>query len=109
MPPDTILPSRLRRSLTHVGHGINVARRRRKLTGQMMAERIGVTRQTYQRVERGDPSVAIGTYLMALFVLGLDTEGLERSADPQADATGTALDIAELPKRVTPKRTPQPK
>jgi sulfate adenylyltransferase subunit 2 len=29
----------------------------------MMAERIGVGRQTYRRVERGDPSVATGTYL----------------------------------------------
>ena len=109
MASGSVLPTRVRRSLAQVGRGVNIARRRRKLTGQMMAERIGVTRQTYQRIERGDPSVAIGTYLMALFVLGLDTEGIERSTDPQADATGTALDIAELPKRVNPKRTPQPK
>lgn len=109
MPSVNVLPSKLRRSLVQVGRGINVARRRRRLTGQMMAERIGVTRQTYRRVELGDPTVAIGTYLMALFVLGLDVEGLERSADPLADATGSALEIAELPRKVTPKRTPQPK
>jgi len=104
-----ILPSRVRRSLVAVGRGVNIARRRRKLTAAMMAERIGVTRQTFRRVEQGDPTVAMGTYLMALFVLGLDWGGLELSADPQADDTGTALEIADLPKKVRPKRTPQPK
>ena len=95
--------------MTELGRGINVARRRRRLTAAMMAERIGVGRQTYRRVERGDPTVAMGTYLMALFVLGLEWASLERSVDPQADATGTALDIADLPTKVRPKRTPQPK
>jgi len=92
-----------------VGRGINVARRRRRLTAQMMAERIGVSRQTYRRVEQGDPTVAIGTYLMALFVLGLDAEALERSTDPHGDSAGAMLEIAELPKKVVPRRTPQPK
>ena len=95
--------------MTELGRGINIARRRRTLTAAMMAERIGVGRQTYRRVERGDPTVAMGTYLMALFVLGLEWGSLERSVDPQADATGTALDVAALPKKVRPRRTPQPK
>ena len=104
-----ILPQGLRRSLAQLGQGINIARRRRKLTAAMMAERIGVTRQTYQRIEAGEPTVAMGTYLMAMFVLGLAWDSLERSADPHADETGTALDIADLPMKVRPKRTPQPK
>lgn len=92
-----------------LGRGISVARRRRRLTAGMMAERIGVGRETYRRVEGGDPTVAMGTYLMALFVLGLDWSVLERVADPQADAAGADLALADLPKRVRPKRTPQPK
>ncbi len=95
--------------MVQLGRGINVARRRRKLTAAMMAERIGVGRQTYSRVEAGDPTVAMGTYLMAMFVLGLEWGSLERSADPKADETGTTLGIAQLPKKVRPKRTPQPK
>lgn len=106
--PD-VLPARLRLSLRQFGKGISIARRRRKLTAAMMAERIGVGRQTYRRVEQGDPTVAMGTYIMALFVLGLEWSALERSADPQSDETGTALDIADLPKKVRPKRTPRPK
>ena len=79
------------------------------LTETMIAERVGVGRQTYRRVEQGDPAVAMGTYLMVMFVLGLGWECLEHSVDPQADEIGTALDIADLPKRVRPKQTPQPK
>ncbi len=109
MASDDVLPNRLRRSLITLGNGLNIARRRRKLTLASMAERTGVTRQTYGRVEKGDPTVAIGTYVMAMFVLGLDAGALEKAADPQADETGTTLHIAELPKRVRAKQTPQPK
>lgn len=109
MPTSDVLPSRVRRSLVQLGRGINIARRRRKLTAEMVAERIGVGRQTYRRVEHGDPTVAMGTYLMALFVLGLEWAGFERTVDPQADETGTSLAIADLPRTVRPKRHPQPK
>jgi DNA-binding XRE family transcriptional regulator len=37
----------------------------------MMAERVGVSKGTYLRVEKGDPTVSLGAYAMALFVLGL--------------------------------------
>lgn len=104
-----ILPTRVRRSMIELGHGINIARRRRKLTAAMMAERIGVGRQTYRRLEQGDPTVAMGTVLMALFVLGLEWDGLERNVSPQSDETGTALELATLPKKIRPKRTPQAK
>lgn len=95
--------------MIELGRGLNIARRRRKLTSAMMAERIGVSRQTYRRLEQGDPTVAMGTVLMAFFVLGLEWDSLERSASPQSDDTGTALELATLPKTVRPKRTPQVK
>jgi hypothetical protein len=59
-------------------------------------------------VEQGDPRVAVGTYMMALFVLGLGTPIGEVLA-PQSDEIGTLLDAENLPKRVRPKRDPQPK
>jgi transcriptional regulator with XRE-family HTH domain len=92
-----------------LGRGLNVARRRRGLTAAMVAERAGVGLQTYRRVERGDPTVAMGTYLMAMFVLGLPWGGLEEGVDPLADEVGVALSIETLPKRVRPRKTPQPK
>lgn len=102
------LPGPVRRALAKFGADISVGRRRRGITTAMMAERLGVARSTYDRVEHGDSRVAIGTYMMALFVLGLGTPVAEL-ADPRADETGTLLETARLPKRVRPKRDPQPK
>ncbi len=67
-----IMPARLRRSLAKLGADIALARRKRSLTTIMMAERLGVAKTTYFKIERGDPSVAMGAYAMALFVLGFD-------------------------------------
>ena len=52
------------------GHDLAVARRKRHLTVGMMAERTGLAKSTYARIEKGDPAVAMGAYAMALFVLG---------------------------------------
>jgi len=109
MPSRDVLPLRVKRSLVLAGRGLNVARRRRRITAASMAERIGVSRQTYAQIERGDPGVAMGSYLMAMFVLGLEWRGFEAQTDPQTDALGTALHVATLPRRVRTPRTPQPK
>jgi DNA-binding XRE family transcriptional regulator len=103
-----VLPTKVRRALVKFGADISVARRRRGITTAMMAERLGVARTTYDRVERGDPRVAIGTCMMTLFVLGLGTPVAEL-VDPRADETGTLLEGGLLPRRVRPKREPQPK
>nr|WP_314857770.1 helix-turn-helix domain-containing protein [uncultured Undibacterium sp.] len=53
------------------GERIRLARRRRKLTTTLFAERMGVSRETLRRVENGDPTVAFASYLSALQTLGL--------------------------------------
>lgn len=53
---------------------LKLARRRRKLSTVLFAERMGVSRETLRRLEAGDPNVALGTYLRALSVLGLDKD-----------------------------------
>ena len=63
------LPMRVRRSLAKLGADIALARRKRGLTVQMMAERLGVAKRTYLKIEKGDPSVALGTYAMAFNLL----------------------------------------
>jgi DNA-binding XRE family transcriptional regulator len=102
-----ILPSKLRRNLAKLGADIALARRKRKLTVNMMAERIGTSRATYLRAEKGDPRVSMGVYAMALFVLGL-SEGLAEIADVRKDDAGLLLDAERLPKRVRIKKTPTP-
>lgn len=56
-----ILPAKVRRSIEKLGHHIALASKKRSLTVNMMAERLGVAKSTYIRVEKGDPKVAMGT------------------------------------------------
>lgn len=55
-----------------IGENIKLARKRRKLTAEQVAERAGIHRATLHRVEKGDPSVAIGIYFNVLKVLNLE-------------------------------------
>ena len=95
----------VRRSLAKLGTDIATARRKRNLTMVMMAERIGAAKTTYMKVEKGDPSVSMGVYAMALFVLGFG-EAIGDIVDPGRDDVGLLLDIERLPKRVRPKKAP---
>ncbi len=99
-----ILPPGLRRSLLKFGADLARARRKRQLTMEMMAERIGVAKSTYARIEKGDPAVAMGAYAMALFVLGFGGV-FGDLVDARRDEVGLVMDEERLPKRVRIKRT----
>jgi transcriptional regulator with XRE-family HTH domain len=98
-----LLPPRLRRALTKLGADLAIARRKRSLTVLMMAERTGVARTTYLKLEKGAASVSIGAFAMALFVLGFE-EALSRIAYARNDDTGLVLDAERSPKRVRTKK-----
>ena len=101
-----ILPGKVRRSMEKLGRDIALARKKRSLTVNMMAERLGVAKSTYIRVEKGDPNVATGTYAMALFVLGA-SDGLGDLLDPGSDDVGLLLDERRIPQRVRTRKTPR--
>jgi DNA-binding XRE family transcriptional regulator len=101
-----ILPPKVRRSLAKLGADLRDARRKRTLTVAMMVERVGVAKATYLKLEKGDPSVSMGVYAMALFVLGFPNAFAE-IADARSDETGLLLDSARLPQRVRVKRKPE--
>jgi hypothetical protein len=69
-----------------------------------MAARLFVSRDTLWRLERGDPSVALGTLATAIFVLGLQ-ERLADLAAPARDELALNLDERRLPRRI---RRPRP-
>lgn len=102
-----ILPPEVKRALNKLGADIALARKRRRLTTLMMAERLGVAKSTYIKIEKGDPTVAMGTYAMAFFVLGFDG-ALEQILDQRNDHQGLLLDVDRLPKRVRLRKTPRP-
>lgn len=93
------LPIPAIRALRKVGQGISDARRRRRITIQLMAERAGVSKATIAKIEKGDPTTSIGGYAATLFVLGM----IDRLSDllgAAYDVTGRELMDEQLPKRI---------
>ena len=92
-----LLPKQLK-IMTTLGENIKLARLRRKLTAEQVAERAGISRRTLVSIEKGSPGVAMGNYLQVLFVLGLADDLLKIASD---DILGRKLQDANL---TSPKR-----
>lgn len=101
-----ILPLPVERQLKKFGSDLRIARLKRGFTVATMAERLGIHRSTYSKMEKGDPMVGLGAYTQALFVLGFGTP-FDNLIDQRSDEIGLLLNIEQLPKRVRPKKTPQ--
>lgn len=95
-----LLPKNLK-ILKDLGEHIQLARLRRKFSAEQIAERTGLGRKTVYNIEQGSPSVAIGSYLQVLFVLGLEKDLTMVAA---SDPLGRKLQDAEI---VTSKRAPK--
>ena len=93
----------MRRALAGLGTDLQRARKRRRLTAAMVAERAHIARPTLRRVERGDPRVSLGIYATVLWVLGLG-ERIGRLAAIETDTVGLSMENERLPKRVSRRR-----
>ena len=89
--------------LEQMGEQIKLARLRRRLSAELVAERAGISRATLWNVEKGSPSVAIGIYASVLHALGnMDSDFLLVAKD---DELGRTLQDLELPvRRRAPKK-----
>ncbi len=84
--------------LSQMGNQIKLARLRRRLTAELVANRAGITRATLNKVEKGSPSVAIGIYASVLHALNnLDKDLLLIAKD---DELGQKLRDLELTTRM---------
>lgn len=98
----TLLP-RIEKVLVEVGENIKLARLRRKLSAEQVAERANTTRPTLRSIEQGSGSVTIGIYAQVLFVLGMEKDLLKLAGD---DPLGRRLQDAKLlVKERAPKKT----
>lgn len=92
-------PFPVRRTLKKLGQDLRDARRKRRITMQLAAERASLSRTTISKIERGDEGVSLGAYARLLFVLGM-IERLAELADPAFDKLGLGLEADHLPERV---------
>lgn len=70
----TKLPRKLEQMMDVVGEQIKLARLRRNLTMEQVAERASCSVVTLARVERGVATVAMGIYLRVLYALQLEQD-----------------------------------
>lgn len=102
MPKKTVpadaLPNAVRVQLRELGARLEIARKRRREPRHQWAERIGVTEPTLARLERGDPSVSMGAYAMALWLMGR-THALADLADPALDTGALENDVRSAQRR----------
>ncbi|MBQ6509059.1 MAG: hypothetical protein IJI07_06250 [Flexilinea sp.] len=100
----TIIMPGTEKILSQMGEQIKLARLRRQIPADLVAERAGISRATLWSVEKGSPTVAMGTYAAVLHALnGLDRDLLLIAKD---DELGRKLQDLNL---LTRKRAPKTK
>lgn len=82
--------------LAEFGERLRLARLRREISAETLAERSSISRMTLHRAEKGSPAVALGTYLRILVALHLETDINLLAKD---DVLGRKLQDLQLSKR----------
>ncbi len=88
-----------------LGDHVRLARRERRWSEAELAERVGVSRATIQKIEKGDPAVTLGLALEACAIVGVPLFGAEDAGGLATHGGRVADKMALLPKRV---RKPTP-
>ncbi len=78
------MPSAVLAHLRALGGNLAIARKRRREPLKSWAQRIGVSEPTRMRMEKGDPSVSMGVYATALWLMGR-AQSLPECAAPGHD------------------------
>jgi hypothetical protein len=86
------LPAQTTDALRKLGADLAVARIRRKETQRLWSKRLGVSIPTLIRMEQGDPSVSMGVYVTALWLVGR-ANAVSELADPKYDQAALEIDL----------------
>lgn len=97
-----IIPIPASRALKKLGEDLKNARKRRRITTKLAAERANISRTTLTKIEKGDAGVSIGAYAKMLFILGLISQ-LADMVDIRFDKLGQTFETEHLPERVRHK------
>ncbi|MCG8503936.1 MAG: helix-turn-helix domain-containing protein [Sphingomonadales bacterium] len=90
-------------ALVLLGAQIKLGRKSRSMAETELAERAGIARSTVQKIEKGDPHVAIGLVFEAAVIAGVPLFVPEASSlAPQIDRMGDK--IALLPRSIRKSR-----
>lgn len=104
MPKQTTAPADYPQAVIQqielLAQNIVVARKRRKETQAQWAGRLGVSQPTMARIEKGDPSVAMASYVMCMWLIN-PRASLADLIAPPLDSGALERELAKL----RPQRT----
>lgn len=92
------LPPAAIAALGKLGADLATARKRRRQSLKDWAQRLQVSIPTLMRLERGDPTVSMGVYCTALWMINRH-EALAAAADPKEDLAALEAEIKDANRR----------
>ena len=95
MKKQNILYPKAMKAIKTLGENLRLARRRRKITAGMMAERANMSLMTLRSIERGSPHVSMCNYMAVIACLGFQEDVAAVAAN---DVLGRDLQDVELRK-----------
>jgi len=84
-------------SLTTLGERLRRERKRQKVTAVAASEAAGLSRVTLHRIERGEPSVAVGAWVAVADALGLAFDLTDTKSAPKPMAVPGPIRVADYP------------
>lgn len=74
MKRQNVLYPKAAKALRTLGENLRLARKRRKITSKMMAERANMSLVTLRLLERGNPNVSMCNYMAVIACLGFQDD-----------------------------------
>ena len=97
------LPAQASSALARLGADLGTARKRRKQSLRAWATRLQVSVPTLMRMEKGDPTVSVGVYATALWMINRHG-ALAQLADPKEDVAALEAEIQQASQRHRAKK-----
>lgn len=102
----TDYPQAVLQQIALLSQNIVIARKRRKETQAQWAQRLGVSQPTMARIERGDPSVSMASYVMCMWLIN-QAQGLADLIAPQNDLASLEQEVARARPRLNARARAQ--
>ena len=88
-------PQAVLQQIEQLAQNIVIARKRRGETQAQWAKKLGVSQPTMARIERGDPAVAMASYVMCMWLIN-QAEGLANLIAPFSDRAALEREVMKV-------------
>ena len=103
--PPADYPQAVLQQIEQLAQNIVIARKRRGESQAQWARKLGISQPTMARIERGDPSVAMASYVMCMWLIN-QAGGLADLIAPQNDHAALEKEVAKV-KNQRKKKKPE--